>query len=154
MSPRKLRPMHRPSALTIAARVLLVPYAIALALIVWLPSSAASRVTGIAFRIAQYVSEHAGISLSTSYTVFEFLANIALFVPFGLLVAAAWPRTNAWWIILLGFSASATIELVQTLLPSRYPTLSDVIANTLGAIIGCCAARLFAPRPRNEPVTA
>lgn len=136
------------------ARVLLAPYAIALALIVWLPDSAASRVTGIVFRVARFVSEHAGVSLSTTYTAFEFLANIALFVPFGLLVAAAWPRTNAGWIILLGFAASAAIELVQTMLPSRYPTLSDVIANTLGTIIGCCAVRLFAPKPRNRPATA
>ena len=142
--------MPRTPAFAIVARVLLIPYAIVLALIVWLPDSAASRVTGIVFRLARFVSEHAGVSLSTSYTVFEFAANIALFIPFGLLIAAAWPRTNAWWIILLGFSASAAIELVQTLLPSRYPTLSDVIANTLGAIIGCCAVRLFAPRPRSR----
>lgn len=142
--------MPRTPAFAIVARVLLVPYAIVLALIVWLPDSAASRVTGIVFRLARFVSEHAGVSLSTSYTVFEFAANIALFIPFGLLIAAAWPRTNAWWIILLGFSASAAIELVQTLLPSRYPTLSDVIANTLGAIIGCCAVRLFAPRLRSR----
>ena len=146
--------MPRTPAFAIVARVLLIPYAIVLALIVWLPDSAASRVTGIVFRLARFVSEHAGVSLSTSYTVFEFAANIALFIPFGLLIAAAWPRTNAWWIILLGFSASAAIELVQTLLPSRYPTLSDVIANTLGAIIGCCAVRLFAPRPRSRAATA
>ena len=145
--------MPRTPAFAIVARVLLIPYAIVLALIVWLPDSAASRVTGIVFRLARFVSEHAGVSLSTSYTVFEFAANIALFIPFGLLIAAAWPRTNAWWIILLGFSASAAIELVQTLLPSRYPTLSDVIANTLGAIIGCCAVRLFAPRPRSRAAT-
>lgn len=146
--------MPRTPAFAIVARVLLIPYAIVLALIVWLPDSAASRVTGIVFRLARFVSEHAGVSLSTSYTVFEFAANIALFIPFGLLIAAAWPRTNAWWIILLGFSASAAIELVQTLLPSRYPTLSDVIANTLGAIIGCCAVRLFAPRLRSRPARA
>lgn len=71
--------------------------------------------TGIVFRIARFVSEHFGVSLSATYTLFEFVANIALFVPFGLLLAAGWPRTNAWWIILLGFSASAAIELVQTM---------------------------------------
>src|SRR5690606_10629246 len=112
--------MPRPSTFVIAARVLLVPYAIALALIVWLPGDQASRVTGIVFRIARFLSEHFDVSLSTTYTLFEFMANIALFVPFGLLVAAAWPRTNAWWIILLSFATSAAIELVQTMLPSRY----------------------------------
>lgn len=135
-------PAPRIPTLAVIARVLLVPYAIGLALIVWLPASIAGRVTGIAFRIARYASENFGIALSTSYTVFEFLANIALFVPFGLLLAAAWPRTSPWMVILIGYAVSATIELVQTLLPSRYPTLSDVIANTLGTIIGCVAARL------------
>jgi glycopeptide antibiotics resistance protein len=135
-------PASRIPTLAVVARVLLVPYAIGLALIVWLPASIAGRVTGIAFRLARYVSEHFGVALSTSYTVFEFLANIALFVPFGLLLAAAWPRRSPWLIILIGYAVSATIELVQTLLPSRFPTLSDVIANTLGTIIGCVVARL------------
>ena len=138
--------MPRTSPIAITARVLLVPYGIAVALIVWLPAAAASRVTGLAFWFGRVFSEYTGVSMSTSYALFEFAANIALFVPFGLLVAAAWPRTNAWWIILLGFSASAAIELVQTMLPSRYPTVSDVIANTLGAVVGCLAARLIRSR--------
>jgi len=143
---------HRVSPLTIVARVLLVPYAIALGLIVLLPAATAGRVTGLVFRLARFVSEHAGVSLSTTYTLFEFAANIALFVPFGALVALAWPRTNAWWIILMGFSASAAIELVQTMVPGRVTTLSDVIANTLGTIVGCCAVRVL--RPRSRPTSA
>lgn len=147
-------PDRRTPPFAIIARVLLVPYAVGVALIVWLPASTASRVTGIAFRIARYVSEHYGVALSTSYAVFEFLANIALFVPLGLLLVAAWPRSNAWLIVLIGYSASATIELVQTMLPSRYPTLSDVIANTLGTAIGCIAVRLFVQRrPALQPAT-
>lgn len=147
-------PSPRLSPLTVLARVLLVPYTVALALIVWLPATAASKVTGVVFRIARFVSAHTDIYLTTSYAVFEFLANIALFVPLGLLLLAAFPRANAWVVLLIGYSASATIELVQTLLPSRYPTLSDVIANALGAAIGCLVARVFVRRhpPRSAPV--
>ncbi|CAH0215182.1 MULTISPECIES: VanZ family protein [unclassified Microbacterium] len=148
-------PDTRTPPFAIVARVLLVPYLIGVALIVWLPATMASKVTGIAFRLARYVSEHFGVALGTSYTVFEFLANIALFVPLGLLLVAAWPRSNAWVVLLIGYSASATIELVQTLLPSRYPTLSDVIANTLGTAIGCLLVRLFVqrrPALRTAPV--
>lgn len=147
-------PTRRIPLITVAARVMLVPYAIALGLIVWLPETAASKVTGIVFRIAAFVSARADISLSTTYTVFEFLANIALFIPFGLLLVAAWPRANAWVVVLLGYSASATIELVQTLLPTRYPTLSDVIANTIGTAIGCLLVRMVMRRqvaPRYVP---
>lgn len=132
-------PAPRTSTLEMLARTLLVPYALGVALIVWLPASIASRVTGIAFQIARFFSEHFDIPLTVTYAVFEFLANVALFVPFGLLLAAAWPRLSRWLIILLGYASSATIELVQTLLPSRYPTISDVIANTLGTVIGCLA---------------
>ncbi len=139
-------PETRTPPFAIVARVLLVPYLIGVALIVWLPASIASRFTGLAFRLARYVSEHFGIALSTSYTVFEFLANIALFIPLGLLLVAAWPRSNAWIVLLIGYSASATIELVQTLLPSRYPTLSDVIANTIATALGCLRVRVFVQR--------
>ncbi|WEK62324.1 MAG: VanZ family protein [Candidatus Microbacterium colombiense] len=132
-------PESRTPTVAMLARALLVPYVLGLALIVWLPASIAGRVTGLAFRLAEFVSAHFGIALSTSYTLFEFLANIALFVPFGLLVAAAWPRTSPWLIILFGYATSATIELVQSLLPSRFPTISDVIANTIGTVIGCLA---------------
>ncbi|MFD5213421.1 VanZ family protein [Microbacterium sp. NPDC058345] len=132
-----------PRPLVIAARSLLGPYLVALALVVWLPAVAASRVTGLAFFVARSFSDVSGVSLSISNALFEFLANIALFVPFGLLLATAWPRINAWLIILLGCAASVSIEVVQTLLPSRYPTLSDVIANTLGMAIGCLSVRML-----------
>ncbi|BDZ39210.1 VanZ family protein [Microbacterium suwonense] len=147
-------PTARISPFTIAARVALVPYVIVLGLIVWLPASAASKVTGIVFRFARFVSAHTDIPLGLSYTVFEFLANIALFVPLGLLLVAAWPRANAWVVLLLGYSSSATIELVQTLLPSRFPTLSDVIANTIGTAIGCLIARMFVRRHPPRPAPA
>lgn len=139
-------PSARLPFLAIVARVMLVPYGVALALIVWLPATAASKVTGIVYRLAQFVSARVDVSLTTTYTLFEFLANIALFVPLGLLLVAAFPRNSAWVVLLLGYATSATIELVQTMLPSRYPTLSDVIANTLGTAIGCLIARMFVRR--------
>ncbi|BDZ39205.1 VanZ family protein [Microbacterium suwonense] len=146
-------PAPRLSPFTIIARVALVPYAIALGLIVWLPASAASKVTDVVFRFARFVSAHTPVPLGLSYTVFEFLANIALFVPLGLLLVAAWPRANAWVVLLLGYATSVTIELVQTLLPSRFTTLSDVIANTLGTAIGCVIARMLVQRhPPRMPV--
>ncbi|MBY6060289.1 VanZ family protein [Microbacterium esteraromaticum] len=156
-------PSARLPFLAIVARVMLVPYGVALALIVWLPATAASKVTGIVYRLAQFVSARVDVSLTTTYTLFEFLANIALFVPLGLLLVAAFPRNSAWVVLLLGYATSATIELVQTMLPSRYPTLSDVIANTLGTAIGCLIARMFVRRhpprvrqaaPRHESVGA
>lgn len=116
-------------------RVLLAPYLLALALIVWLPGEQAGQVTGIVATIAEWVAL-AGVPFATAYAVLEFVANIALFVPFGLLLAWGWPRLHFWQIVALGAASSITIELVQILLPTRFPTLSDVIANTLGAAFG------------------
>jgi glycopeptide antibiotics resistance protein len=78
------------------------------------------------------------------YPQIEFLANVLMFVPLGLLVGVLFGRRFWALAILLGFSASACIEFAQfVLLPGRYGTVDDVIANTLGALVGALLARKF-----------
>jgi VanZ family protein len=131
-------PVTRPRRVSVraTARVLLVPYLAALALIVFLPARDAGRVTGIVGWAADLVAMW-GVPREPAAIVFEFLANVALFVPFGLLVAVSAPRWSPWAIIGLGLLAGITIELVQLGIPSRVSTVSDVIANTAGTAIGC-----------------
>ena len=78
----------------------------------------------------------------------EFLANIALFMPFGLLVTALLRRGSWWAAVLMGFGFSLTAELTQLLvLPQRSGTVSDVVANTLGTMLGAAiAAAVRTPR--------
>lgn len=121
-----------------AARVLLLPYLIALGLIVWLPGQDAEAVTGIVATLAR-VLDGWGLAFEVGYPVLEFTANIALFVPFGVLVALAWPTLPAWVVIAAGGATSILIETVQLALPTRFSTVSDVVANTLGAAVGCLA---------------
>ena len=66
----------------------------------------------------------------------EFVSNIALFVPLSLLGSLLWQRWTwvAW--TMAGFASSLVIETTQTLLSGRSPTLLDVVANTLGALVG------------------
>ena len=72
-----------------------------------------------------------------SGAIVEFLANIALFLPLSflgslLIMTWSWRR----W-LLIGFVASAVIELGQlAVLPDRSATVVDVVANTLGALLG------------------
>ena len=68
------------------------------------------------------------------------LINVAGFVPLGFLVSAylrvrgvGRPTLAA---MLGGAALSGTIELLQVLLPTRDSSMSDLIANTAGAIIG------------------
>ncbi|MDQ0613779.1 glycopeptide antibiotics resistance protein [Microbacterium sp. W4I4] len=142
-------PRRRPH-FRLLPNVLLLPYAIALFLITWLPASQAGKVTGIVAYIAHYLDPR--IPFSVGYPVLEFLANIALFVPLGLLLSAGWPRVPGWVVILIGFATTVTIECVQWGIPSRFPAISDIVSNTLGTIIGVALVALvtaFAPRRSN-----
>lgn len=129
--------------LAVISRVLLVPYAVALGLIVWLPGDQASQVTGIVGRLARSLAYRLDIPFLYTYTVLEFLANIALFVPFGLLLALAWPRIKTWHMAVLGLVTSGVIEFVQLFLSTRFSTISDLIANTAGAVVGCLLVRII-----------
>ena len=132
--------MHRHSSTRISARsvsrALLAPYLIALALIVFLPARDAGRVTGVVGWAADLVAMW-GVPREPAVIVFEFLANVVLFVPFGLLLSVAAPRWSPWAVIGLGCLVSVAIELVQLGIPSRVSTVSDVIANSAGAALGC-----------------
>ncbi|MDF2666382.1 MAG: glycopeptide antibiotics resistance protein [Microbacterium sp.] len=70
-----------------------------------------------------------------TFDVVEFTANVAMFVPLGILLIAWGAR---WWHgILTGMVLSAAIETTQLLfLPTRVADVRDVVANTLGAAIG------------------
>jgi len=76
----------------------------------------------------------------------EFGANIALFVPLGLLGALLAPR-RLWWAVLLGLVAvSISIELVQAWgLPYRRASVRDVLGNSAGAALGV-GLSLLVPR--------
>lgn len=121
---------------TVPARVALVAYLLFVGFTVWLPATVSARVTGLVGILARWVAEAGIASYQSSAIVLEFLANVALFVPIGLLLPIAWSRLRLWQVVLLGALLSGLIESVQGLMPSRFPTISDVMANTLGTLIG------------------
>ncbi|WP_164515427.1 VanZ family protein [Microbacterium sp. 10M-3C3] len=114
---------------------LLVVYALTLAFIAFWPT---------------HVDEGAGHVLAAitrrfpwaTYARIEFSANIALFAPFGFLLAGL---VRAWgWVIAIGVASSAAIELIQgTLLPGRTASAWDVIANSLGMVAGVVIALIW-----------
>jgi glycopeptide antibiotics resistance protein len=69
------------------------------------------------------------------------LINIAGFVPLGLVWSAYLSsvrrmRCAAAATVMLGFTVSFTIEILQASLPTRYSGMTDIITNTLGTCIG------------------
>lgn len=137
------------------ARVALFGYLLFIGFTVWLPANVSAKVTGLVGVIARWVSDAGIAPYYQSAVVFEFLANVALFVPVGFLLPFAWSRLRLWQVVLIGALMSGLIESVQGLMPSRFPTISDVIANSLGTLVGGVIAALLVlilpSRPTRSP---
>ncbi|XAZ30796.1 VanZ family protein [Paenarthrobacter ureafaciens] len=122
-------------------RAAFVAYLVLLAIVVFLPSKEASTVTGFVGVIAGWLAA-LGLPFKEAAIGVEFVANIVMFVPFGLLTTFLWPgRWNWWRMLLLGAATSTFIEVTQLIIPGRVTALSDVIANSAGALIGAVVAR-------------
>jgi glycopeptide antibiotics resistance protein len=81
-----------------------------------------------------------GYAESIDYDRLEFLANIALFVPVGMFLLLLF-GAGGWWVAALGsVGATLLIEGLQTQIPGRVPDERDLVANTLGALIGIAIA--------------
>ncbi len=72
------------------------------------------------------------------------LLNVLLFLPVGaLLVAGAGRRW--WWATAASFATSVVIELVQWRWLEREGDWTDVVANTLGGLVGAWAVSRWSP---------
>ncbi|MEJ2541650.1 MAG: VanZ family protein [Gemmatimonadota bacterium] len=65
------------------------------------------------------------------------ILNVVLFMPLGFLVA---PRRGVRGALAAGLLLSGGIELSQSMLPGRYPTLGDIVWNGSGAVLGAALA--------------
>jgi len=82
------------------------------------------------------------------WVFFMLLGNIGMFLPLGFFPALLWRRPRWWKSLLIGFSASVTIEFVQFFI-GRSTDIDDVILNTTGALLGYwlyCLGKAAAPR--------
>ncbi len=80
-----------------------------------------------------------------TYPVLEQVTNVLVFVPAGL-VARRLIRLPSAALLAIGVAISLSAELVQAaLLPHRFATASDVIANSLGFAIGVICTK-YLPR--------
>ena len=121
--------------LQIAAGIL-VAYAIAVLTVTLWPTPVDHGFQPSISRFLGVLHRH-GLPVWFGYNKLEFGANIAMFLPAGFLVALLLPARR-WWIALLICPAiSIGIELTQAIfLSARFATVNDVIANSLGAVLG------------------
>ena len=78
---------------------------------------------------------------STGWSI-EFLANVAVFVLWGALAAAVVGRRR-WWLAALGGAALSLVIEVMQISTARISDPRDLVANTLGTLIGVTLVLLF-----------
>lgn len=133
---------------TLAALFLL--YIGMLALVVFCPSPVDQNSAGT-LKLLLAKLHGIGVPGWINYGFVETIANVALFVPFGLLGAAWLDKERTWLAAVVGIAVSCTIEAAQAvLLPHRFATIYDVTANSLGAALGCIAVYAWRTRSRTR----
>jgi glycopeptide antibiotics resistance protein len=75
-----------------------------------------------------------------TYSLLEFWANVAMFVPVGLFFVLLLGRRRWWLAIALGVLLTCAIEFVQMFLPDRVSDPRDILANSVGALVGVVVA--------------
>lgn len=133
MSAPTRRPVWVPWALGV--------YVVAVAVVVLSPVSYGA----IVHALGDGIRDILGISSFGSGWI-EFAANVVMFVPLGFLLTLL--LRNHWYGVVLALVLSAGVELAQLVIPSRQPSLRDVVANVLGAAVGAALAWVIVLRRR------
>lgn len=97
--------------------------------------------TSILWRLAERLHRLPGLEWVT-FLHLEFAANVALFVPFGVLGVLLLGRSRWWLAIILGLVATVAIEVAQQSIAGRVSDPRDLLANGLGTIVGVFLALL------------
>lgn len=119
-------------------------YLLAVLLVVFWPTPVDRPAAGILNETLSWLHRH-GMLGFVNYNFVEFSANVAMFAPLGLIASVVFK--NAWLGIIAGAFGSCLIELGQALLlPSRFASGLDVLANTMGAALGALLFALLTPR--------
>lgn len=117
----------------------LLAYGAVVALIVLLPVSYSGIVNGI----GDWARYDLGLTSFGSGWI-EFVANILMFAPLGFLLTVLF--RHPWYGVVLALALSAAVEIVQIVIPSRQPSMRDVLANVLGAAVGAAVAWVLVVR--------
>ena len=76
--------------------------------------------------------------------LFDYLGNMALFIPLGVLlfILLEHRRRAVALVVVVGALTSATVEMLQYVFALGHSDVSDLLFNTLGALVGAVIARL------------
>ncbi len=93
------------------------------------------------------LQHHHPVTFAKFLVVFDVIGNIFLFIPLGIIIFLVFHHVFRYPMkyvlfttLLMGGILSIGIESVQSMVPNRVPSASDVLANTTGAVLGCSLA--------------
>jgi glycopeptide antibiotics resistance protein len=124
-----------------------------LAIVAWVtlgPQPITASGSHLLFRALRFFGNHE-LTHWITYSRIEFTANIAMFVPIGLLFALVLGRRRWWLASLIGVAMTIAIELSQLGIPGRVSDPRDVLANSVGSVLGVLLAlAVTAPAARRD----
>lgn len=124
----------------------LLLYAAVLAIVLFSPMPVDSLFSSVLDDGLSWAQAH-GAPGFVDYAFVEFTTNILAFVPIGCIGVLAFGSHRWGWVVLLGIVASVTVELTQGLfLSARTASLADILANSLGVLVGALACWLWRHR--------
>lgn len=136
---RTRKPTPSRARIWLAAVLLAASLGVVLTVTMW-PTPVDKNYNGTITKLLAQMQQN-GLPQWFGYNHLEFSANIAMFVPLGFLVALLLAQ-RLWWLALIICPLfSVSIEITQALfLSARYATVSDVVSNSMGAVIGILIA--------------
>ncbi len=78
-----------------------------------------------------------------TYSGIEFTGNVLMFLPIGLFFLLLLGRRNWWVAIIVGVILTVAIETAQRFLPDRVSDIRDIVANSVGALVGVVVALIL-----------
>lgn len=147
------QPIALPAARTGTHPALIAATVAYTALVGWITLVSAD--TGSAMRVSStwILRMLERLPLGISGERWEFLLNVAMFVPLGLLLTLTFGARFFWVAALAAVAFTLSIEGLQQFIPSRVPDPRDLIANGLGGVVGALVAAA-ALTARRAPTSA
>lgn len=121
----------------------LIVYGLAVGIVLLLPVT----YSGIVNAIGGWLRTGLGLSFF-GFGWVEFFANVLMFLPLGFLLTLLLKRRR--YGVGLALLISVGAEVAQIVIPSRQPSLRDILANAIGAAVGALLAWLLVVRRRRR----
>ncbi|MGO3022256.1 MAG: VanZ family protein [Brevibacterium sp.] len=144
-------------ALRTVPLALLLLYTIFIGLVTLTPNQLDTGPGSFIAGLLEFLASHRATAW-IDYVILEKLANVGMFIPFGLLVALQC-GPHRWWVgWVAGIAFTCLIEGTQATLlsPTRYATISDLVTNSLGAgigaVVGLIVMTIRPPRMDRVPI--